>query len=114
MTCSKISGRFSFSRNLAFLKRTFGNRIISRRCDVCWPSNSPDLNPLEFSLWSIIEDYVFRSNVTTLNQVKNKVKECVDELNKDEAKVCRIVGNLYKRAKICKDENGDHFEHKMK
>ena len=53
--------------------------------------NSPDLNPLDYSLWSIIEDYVFRSNPSTLNQVKSKVKQCVDELNKDPQKVRRIV-----------------------
>ena len=98
---------------MTFLRETFGDRIISRRCKVCWPSNSLDLNPLDYSLWSIIEDYVFKSNLSTLIQVKIKVKQCVDELNKDEAKVRRIVSNLYKRAQICKNENGGHFEHKM-
>ena len=68
---------------------------------------------LYYSLWSIIEDYVFKSNPSTFNQVKIKVKECIDELNKDEAKVRRIVGNLYKRAQFCKNEDGSHFEHKM-
>ena len=56
---------------------------------------------------------MFKSNPSTLIQVKNKVKQCDDELNKDEAKVRRIVANLYKRAQICRNENGGHFEHKM-
>ena len=56
---------------------------------------------------------MFKSNPSTLIQVKNKVKQCVDELNKDEAKVLRIVANLYKRAQSCKNENGGHFGHKM-
>ena len=103
--CSKES--------LDFLKSVFGDRIISRRCDVCWPAASPDLNPLDFSLWSIIEDYVFKSNPSTLLQVKKKVQECIDDLNKDPAKVRRIVGNMYKRARMCRNENGGHFEHKM-
>ena len=41
---------------LAFLKRIFGNRIISRLSNIVevppWPAHSPDLNPLDFSFWS--------------------------------------------------------------
>ena len=37
-------------RSLDFLRQHFGERIISRRADVIWPSSSPDHNPLDYSL----------------------------------------------------------------
>ena len=46
-----------------------------------------------------------------MNQIKEKVQECIDELNSDEEKVRRIVGNIRKRADLCINENGGHFEH---
>ena len=98
-------------KSLAFLKKHFGSRIISRRCVVFWPAASPDLNPLDFSLWGIIEDYVFRSNPKSLSEIKKKVSECIAELNEDEDKLRQIVGNLRKRAELCVQENGGHFEH---
>ena len=42
---------------------------------------------------------------------KEKVQECINELNSDEEKVRRIVGNIRKRAELCIQENGGHFEH---
>ena len=37
-------------KSLDFLREHFGDRIISRRADVIWPSSSPDHNPLDYSL----------------------------------------------------------------
>ena len=50
----------------------------------------------------------------TVNQIKCKVQECIDNLNKDEAKVRRIIGNLEPRAQLCIDQDGGHIEHSMK
>ena len=61
-----------------------------------------------------MEDYVYKNQCSTLNQIKRKVQECIDDLNKDEAKVRRIVGNLEKRSLLCKEQKGGHFEHLLK
>ena len=37
-------------KSLDFLEGHFGDRIISRRAAVIWPSSSPDHNPLDYSL----------------------------------------------------------------
>lgn len=50
----------------------------------------------------------------TVNQIKCKVQECIDNLNKDEAKVRCIIGNLEPRAQLCNDQDGGHIEHSMK
>ena len=44
-------------------------------------------------------------------QIKQKVQECINKLNLEEEKVRRIVGNIRKRAELCIQENGGHFEH---
>ena len=61
---------------------------------IIWPACSPDLNPLDFAFWSIIEDLVFKSHPKSITQIKEKVQQCVDELNSDPDKVRRFVGNI--------------------
>ena len=67
----------------------------------------------DFCIWSVIEDFVFESNPQSIAQIKNKVHECIDHLNEDESKIRRIVENLRKRAELCIQQDGGHFEYLM-
>ena len=58
-----------------------------------------------------MEDFVFNSQPKTLKQIKQEVQEFIDQLNKDEANLRRIVDNLRRRAKLCIKEAGVHFQH---
>ena len=76
-------------------------------------ASSPDLNPLDFCIWSVIEDFVFQYNPQSIAQIKAKVQECIDELNEDEEKLRCIVENLRKRAQLWIEQEGGHFEFLM-
>ncbi|KAF2368922.1 hypothetical protein FHG87_000312 [Trinorchestia longiramus] len=48
--------------------------IPSFICKDVWPARSPDLNPLEFSIWSILETRVLASLHTSLEFLKAKLR----------------------------------------
>ena len=40
-----------------------------------WPPSSPDLNPMDFCVWSILEKNVCRTPHSTVQSLKRKLKE---------------------------------------
>jgi len=38
---------------------TFGDRLISRKCDPEWASHSRDIKPQDFYVWSYLKDNVY-------------------------------------------------------
>jgi len=46
-----------------------------------WPPNSPDLNPVDYSVWGALQQMVYRDSVTSLNDLKEKIRHCWGELN---------------------------------
>ena len=97
---------------MAFLKSKFGSRVISRTAEIEWPSHSPDLNPLDFSIWGIMEEHV--NHIKPRNKIE--LMECLNEFasEMDPEMLKRIEMNIRKRAKLCLDQNGGHFEHLLK
>ena len=42
-----------------------------------WPSNSPDLNPVDYSIWGILQERVYRSQIHDVNELKERLlREC--------------------------------------
>jgi hypothetical protein len=44
---------------LEYLTTRFPGRWIGRAAPIAWPPPSPDLTPLDFSLWGFVKDRVF-------------------------------------------------------
>ena len=49
-----------------FLKDTFPERWIGRDGPIPWPPRSPDITPLDVSLWGYVKDIVYRTKSETL------------------------------------------------
>jgi len=39
-----------------------------------WPTNSPDLNPLDYSVWDILQEKVYKRRVTDLDDLKHRIR----------------------------------------
>ena len=39
-----------------------------------WPPNSPDLNPVDSSVWGILKDKVYKTCMTNLDDLKHRIK----------------------------------------
>ena len=62
----------------------------------------------------IFENHVNHVNPTNKIELMNTVNEAAHELFTDQDLVKRIILNIKKRAKLCVEQNGGHFEHLLK
>lgn len=74
-----------------------------------WPSNSPDLNPLDYAVWSILEQRVCTKAYKSPDSLKRALIKAWDEISVDE--LTAIIDNFPKRLNACITAQGGHFEH---
>ena len=77
-----------------------------------WSANSPDLNPLDFCFWGMAMAEVWKKKPKTIPELKKVVEDFFNNLGPDFIKNC--VLNIKKRAQLCVQEQGGHFEHLLK
>ena len=83
-----------------------------------WPSNSPDLNPMNYSVWSILEEkacakphYNFESLKRALTKAWNEIMEdCSDGPLRDLKKILELLNlegplNVTPKAEVKKRRN---------
>ena len=97
---------------LAFLASKFGDRVISRQTEHHWLPYSPDLNPLDFSFWSQAMAHVVRCEPSTLQELKEVVEDFA--INFDPEKAKSMARHTRRRAQLCVQQAGGHFEHLVK
>lgn len=73
-----------------------------------WPPNSPDLNPVDYSIWSKLEAMVYRQKVNDMDTLRQKIVECWDTYPQDE--INRAVDSFRKRLHQVIAVEGKHIE----
>ena len=39
-----------------------------------WPPNSPDLNPVDYSVWRLLQEKVYKTRITDLDELKQRLR----------------------------------------
>lgn len=73
-----------------------------------WPPYSPDLNPMDYSVWSILESRACASRHISVDSLKAALLREWDKISIDELR--KIVENFTKRLSLCIKSKGAHFE----
>ena len=73
-----------------------------------WPSNSPDLNPMDYSIWSILEKKACSTRHNTVDSLKRALKKAWTEITIEQ--LASIIDNFPKRLRACISASGGHFE----
>jgi hypothetical protein len=76
-----------------------------------WPPNSPDLNPVDYKIWSVLQERVYRNRIRDVNHLKERL---VEEWSLfDQSIVDLAVKEWRDRLRACIQAEGGHFEHKL-
>ena len=73
-----------------------------------WPAASPDLNPLDYSIWSILEAQVNAEAHDSVDSLKQAIMEAFENLNQDM--INRAVDDWMRRLDAVIAAEGGHFE----
>lgn len=74
-----------------------------------WPSKSPDLNPLDYSVWALLKQRLGRRRFRSTTELKLALGLAWKSITASELK--RIVGQFRKRLEACIAVKGGNFEH---
>jgi len=74
-----------------------------------WPPNSPDLNPVDYSIWGMLQQLVYRQRIRDIEHLKEVLTACWDEISEDT--INRTIGQFRKRLSLVIAANGGHIEH---
>lgn len=77
----------------------------------CWPPNSPDLNPVDYKIWSVMQQKVYRYRIHDVNELRHRILEAWDEM--DQSVIDESIKQWRKRLHACVDAQGGQFEHKL-
>lgn len=77
-----------------------------------WPSNSPDLNPMDYAIWGILEKKACSKSHSSIEQLKKSLTRAWAEI--PTRTLLTTVKNFRKRLEACVAAEGGHFEQKLK
>lgn len=76
-----------------------------------WPPNSPDLNPVDYRIWGIMQEKVYRTKVRDVDDLRERIVKAWEEL--DQRIIDCAVGEWRKRLRACVRVAGGQFEYKL-
>ena len=75
---------------------------------ILWPPNSPDLNPVDYSVWSILQEKVYKTRITDLDDLKYHIRTEWAKL--DHAVIAAAVRQWRRRLSACVRAGDGQFE----
>ena len=77
-----------------------------------WPTNSPDLNPVDYQIWAVVHQRgVYQRKIHTNDELKQRLIEVWCGLK--QSTVNMAVDQWRKRLRACVRAKGGHFEHSL-
>jgi len=72
-----------------------------------WPPNCPDLNPVDYTVWGVLQERVYREKIRTVEELQQHITEEWERLDQ------RVINNAVKQWHKSVAANGGHFEHPL-
>ncbi|GBP12801.1 hypothetical protein EVAR_6125_1 [Eumeta japonica] len=92
------------------LHNVYPGRWIGRLGPILWPPRSPDLNPLDFFYWGCLKEKVYKTDVTSIEQLRTRIEIAAQEIN-EAGFARRLKRSFIRRCRACIAAGGAHFEH---
>jgi len=76
-----------------------------------WPPNSPDLNPVEYKVRSVLREQLYKVKVNNVDELRQCIHSVWDEL--DHRIIDKAIKQRRTRLRACVEAKDGHFEHKL-
>jgi len=76
-----------------------------------WPPNSPDLNPVDFSIWGALQQLVYRQRIRDLDNLKDVLRSCWEQISQDL--INKAIDQWLSRISLVIRAKGGHIEHRL-
>lgn len=76
-----------------------------------WPPNSPDLNPMDYGVWGVLQEKVYRTKINSLEELKQRIVTAWRQI--EQSTIDAIIQKWRFRLHMCIAAGGGHFEHKI-
>jgi hypothetical protein len=96
-------------RCIRFLNEFKPNKWIGNHGPVHWPARSPDLTPMDFSIWGHLKDLVYVNTPINVEDLKTRIRLACNKITPRKLK--NIQKRVIANAISCLRSNGGHFEH---
>lgn len=90
------------------LNTRFPERWIGRGGPITWPARSPDLNVLDYFVWGYIKSLIEHRRDGPENEIRDAILAAFNTITPEMAH--RATNNIIRRAELCIQEQGGHFE----
>jgi hypothetical protein len=74
-----------------------------------WPPNSPDLNPVDYKIWGLIQEKVYWTKIKDIEELRERILNAWDDF--DQLIIDAAIGHWRERLEACVEAEGGHFEH---
>lgn len=74
-----------------------------------WPPNSPDLNPVDYKIWSVMQHRVYRKKIQDVEDLRGRLIEVWAGL--EQTIIDGAIEQWRRRLRACIAAKGGHFEH---
>jgi len=76
-----------------------------------WQPNSLDLNPVDYKVWSVLQEQVYKVKVNDVDELHQRIQTVWAELDKHI--IDKAIKQWRTRLRACVEIKGGHFEHKL-
>ena len=76
-----------------------------------WSPNSPDLNPVDYEVWSVLQEQVYKVNVNSVDDLRQRIQTVWDEL--DQRVIDKAIKQWRTPVRVCVEAKDGRFEHKL-
>lgn len=95
-----------------WLNIRFPGKWLGRNGPIRWPPRSPDLTVLDFALWGIIKQDVYkdRDPPENIHELQQRIIDAFERLKNKPQVLKSMHRETIRRCRKCLQVNGDHFE----
>jgi len=77
-----------------------------------WPQNSPDLNLIDYKVWSVMQKKVYKKRIKDIDELCACILTAWDKM--DQRIIDKTVRQWRTRLRACIKAKGGHFEHTLR